>query len=401
MRIAVFAKATTFHKGYGGLETQNKILCEGLAARKHKVTVFSPQESVDFLEKEENGVLYRFIPCKFKLGLVLGFLGHLDKNNWVNRSYEDFKCLHNEERFDLVLGQSSAAIGIIKREKKLGVPVISISHGTILSEYKTHLSEIKTPKQVLKLIPNTGYVFKNFFGRQREFIHGSDKIIAVANYVKQALVEETFVSENKVVVINNAIDERVLGGFVRTYSAKDVVDLLYVGRIVRSKGLFELIDILADPKLVNTRLLLVGDGADKKELEKFVEAQGISDRVQFLGLLPHTEAISKMKEADIFVLPTLRVEGLPMVLIEAMFAGLPIVATNKGGISDAVVSGETGFLVDPGDQEEFRAKLIALVQGAELRECFGKKGRNRAQEKFTLNVMLNKYEQVFREVLRG
>jgi glycosyltransferase involved in cell wall biosynthesis len=401
VRVAVFIKSTTFHENHGGLETQNKALCEGLVGRGHSIVVFSPQRELYIKEKTENGVLYKFVGCKFKMGVILGFFGHLDKNNWVNRSYAVFKEAYDEDKFDLVLGQSSAAIGVIRRKRELGVPVVSIAHGTILSEYRTFLGEIRSFGQLVKLFRNTGYVLKNFFGRQREFVHGSNKVIAVSNYVKRALLDETFVQEDKVVVVHNALDEKNFEqvAHIGKASCASTVNIIYVGRIMRSKGLFDLVEVLTDPKFSNSRLYLVGDGVSKKALEAKIANLGIVDRVVFCGWLGSDEVVDKLLESDIFVLPSLRIEGLPMTVIEAMFAGLPVVASDIGGISDAVVNGETGFLVTPGDKKALCAKLLALVETKELRNSFGTNAKIKAQKSFSLGVMLDAYERVFCDVL--
>src|SRR4030065_994231 len=132
MRIAVMAKKTTFHKGFGGLETQNKALCEGLSAKGHIVTIFSPVYELDKNEIIENNVRYVFVKCVYRMGPVFGFFGTIQKSNWINRSVEEFTKIHEKEKFDIVLAQSSTGLGIIKNKKKLNIKVISIAHGTII-----------------------------------------------------------------------------------------------------------------------------------------------------------------------------------------------------------------------------------------------------------------------------
>ena len=83
MNIAVFIKRTTLHSGFGGLETQNKTLCEGLVTRGHNITVFSPKRELNKEDEKLNGVRYVYIDCSYRS--LAGF-GHLDKNNWINRS---------------------------------------------------------------------------------------------------------------------------------------------------------------------------------------------------------------------------------------------------------------------------------------------------------------------------
>ena len=116
MNIAVFIKRTTFHKGHGGLETQNKVLCEGLRKKGHTITVFSPKWNLDLNEANESGIKYIFVECVYRMGPVFGFFGTLQKENWINRSVEEFSTQHNKQSFDLVLAQSSTGLGVIKRK---------------------------------------------------------------------------------------------------------------------------------------------------------------------------------------------------------------------------------------------------------------------------------------------
>lgn len=398
MRIAVFIKNTTVHASYGGLETQNAVLCKGLVAKGHDVTIFSPQRELLQDSTEQDGVKYVFVKSTYRMGVFLGFGGSLDKNNWFNSSVRSFITHHTKSPFDVVIGQSSAAIGIIKRKDELNVPVISISHGTILSEYKTYLSEIRDLKSLLKLIPNTGFVLKNFFFRQREMIHGSNKVVAVSNFVRNSIIEETFTNEDRVVVIHNGLDPATITPKKRSASQK--VKLLYVGRLERSKGIHLLFYMLSTTQTPEMELVLVGQGPYKEFLQTMAHDLKLDDVVTFKGQLTHNDAINIYSDSDIFVLPTLRVEGFPMTLVEAMFVGLPVVASNMGGISDAVDDGSTGYLVRSNNLTELKEKLLHLAGDADLRTEFGKNATVKAQKEYTVNVMIEKYMQVLNEVVK-
>jgi glycosyltransferase involved in cell wall biosynthesis len=102
---------------------------------------------------------------------------------------------------------------------------------------------------------------------------------------------------------------------------------------------------------------------------------------------------------DIFVFPTQRVEGFPMVIVESMLAGIPTVAFDLGGVSDAVEDGDTGYLVEAGDNESFKNKVIDLIEDREKRLEFGRKSKKKAEKEFTLDKMIDSYEKVFMEVI--
>lgn len=116
MRIAVFIKNTTFHTGFGGFETQNKVLCEGLVSRGHSVVVFSPKRDLEKEKAQENGVNYVFVPSIFRR---FSALSSGNKKSWINKSVEVFADFHKKEPFNLIISQSSGGLGVIKEKKNL------------------------------------------------------------------------------------------------------------------------------------------------------------------------------------------------------------------------------------------------------------------------------------------
>ncbi len=392
MNVAVFIKKTTLHAGFGGLETQNRALCEGLAKRGHKITIFAPRHELRTEAQELNGVSYKFIDCSYRS--LAGF-GYLDKNNWVNRSVETFKQFHETEKFNLILGQSSAGLGLIMKKNELGVPIVSISHGTTTGEYKTLLQSLSSPKDYIKLIPNTAYFLLNFFNRQREFILHSDKVIAVSKFVKQALINETFVDEKKITVIYNGLDEN----FSQITKVGDIVQLFYVGLIHLSKGLADLVDVMGQIKDKKIELVIVGDGLYLADLRKLVSEKDLLNKIHILGRKSHEESMQLLASSDIFVLPSRRVEGFPMSIVSAMLAGLPTVSSNMGGIPEAVENDVTGIVYKSGNVSQLRDAVLKLAEDKNLRREMGQAALKRAEEEFTLDVMLDKYEKVFNEVL--
>ena len=394
MNIAVITKSTTLHKGHGGLETQNKALCEGLSKRGHKITIFSPKKDIEFDKYEENGINYVFIEADYRNYLFSAFR----KNSWSKKSLEVFTDYHQKQKYDLVLGQSSAAESIIENKNTLEVKTVSISHGTTLSEFNTFVKNISSIKDLYWLVRNFQYFIRQYFGRQRRFVLHSDKVIAVSEYVKKALISETFVDDRRVEVVHNGVDgdaykiektNRDIGGLVHTY---------FIGRLERSKGILTVIDIInkIDRDVV---LHVIGSGPCQKEAEKLVAKLKIQEKVIFHGKMPHYEFIKNVRP-DIFVFPTKRIEGFPMVIVEAMFAGIPTVAFDWGGVSDAVIDGKTGFLIRAGDNEEFKEKLIKLIDSIEMRQEMGKNSREIAEKDYTIDTMVDRYEKIFTEVLK-
>lgn len=404
MRIAVFIKSTTFHKGFGGLESQNKVLCEGLAGRGNEIVVYSPIRELEKEKEFEKGVEYKFIKADYYKYL----LAFLNKNSWVNKSYDVFKKDHEENPFDIVISQSAAASGIIRKKKILDIPVISIAHGTTLGEFKTYLSSvsIKSLKDIIMFVRNTQYFVRQYFGRQREYILLSDHVIAVSNAVKKQLIEETFVPEDRVTVINNGINPEKFISLDEKLREKGQIELeklnlIYVGQVIKNKGIDILIEIFKDSQFKDITLDIFGGGEYLQELKDLIIQNSLSKQVRAYGKIPYERIIEVYNNPkyDAFVFPTKRFEGLPMVLVEALFAGLPIVAFDIGGVSDVVKNGETGFLIESENVFELKQKILSLKNNRETLSELRKSAFNKAQRDFGVDAMLNKYEKIMKPTL--
>ncbi len=400
MRIAVFIKKTTYQSGYGGLETQNKALCEHLVQKGHEVVVFAPMWNLTATSKEDAGVKYIFVKCIYRL------LFSFSKTSWEAQSYEAFISLHNQTKFDLILSQSSAAVGIIKRNKDIRLPVVSIVHGSIAGEmqsfYQSFVHSKKTFGGMWLFIKNTGFSLYNFFTRQRLFVHGSNKVICVSNFVKRSLLEETFDVPEKFVVIYNAVEI----ASHKKHSSDDLKSsfdkkVLYIGQVSKQKGSDIIFQLSSDAQFADAQFHLIGSGDMYNELFEKVQENDLSEKFVLHGQLNYELTMQFLYEGnfDAFVFPTRRKEGLPMVLIEALFAGVPIIAFDCGGVEDTVENGKTGYLVDAGKIDILKEKLLKVLGDDVLRGNMSRASLLLAREKFDIATMVQNYEKVFLEVI--
>lgn len=173
--------------------------------------------------------------------------------------------------------------------------------------------------------------------------------------------------------------------------------VLFVGRLDPQKGLATLLD--AWPRVLAAHpaatLLLVGDGPERPRVDAWIAAHP-NARVQPIG--PREDVPGLLKTADLLVLPSLW-EGMPNAVLEAMAAGLPVVATRVEGTDELVLDGQTGWLVPPGDPPSLSAALLAaLADPAEARRR-GARGRDRAERRFSLDSSVQAYQSLWAAVL--
>jgi glycosyltransferase involved in cell wall biosynthesis len=173
--------------------------------------------------------------------------------------------------------------------------------------------------------------------------------------------------------------------------------LVSVARLAPPKDLELLVDALSRPEAAAFDLRVVGDGPGRAALAERVRTLGLEGRVELLG--ERGDVGEQLAAADGFVLPT-RWEGLPYSILEAMAAGLPVVASRVGGIPEEVEDGVTGLLVPRDDSAALAAALAALGADGEQARALGRAGHERARRAFSRETMVERYHHLFRSLLR-
>jgi glycosyltransferase involved in cell wall biosynthesis len=294
------------------------------------------------------------------------------------------------ERIDIVHCHMAIASFCAAPTARLsGVPtVIETTHGReIWRENKTIKGSYWFDRQIGRLI---------------------DRFIAVSDAVSRHLLENKRMPAHKVTVIRNGRDlsqfrpaTRRQGAAARAaFGLTDEPTIVMIARFSVEKGHALLIDAL---RLIAARwprlaVVLAGDGPLEEEIKAQCERYGLGDNVRFLGYRSDTEKL--LAAADVVALPS-KVEGLPLVAVEALAAARPLVATAVGGTPEVVVNGETGILVPPDDPAAFGKALDMLLSEPELRTRLGACGRKLAEKCFDVRTQIRRTVDLYRELSRA
>jgi glycosyltransferase involved in cell wall biosynthesis len=175
--------------------------------------------------------------------------------------------------------------------------------------------------------------------------------------------------------------------------------LLYVGRLSKEKGIKYLLKAMIDitKKVPTAHLNIVGNGPEKKNLEELVKQLKLKN-VSFIGQIPHKEIEWHYRISNIIIVPSICEEVFPLVGIEAMSVGRPVIGSRVGGIPEWLDDGKTGFLVDPGNSAQIVEKVIQLFSSRKLMEKMGENGRKKA-EQLDINNHMKEIEKVYQEVI--
>ena len=228
-----------------------------------------------------------------------------------------------------------------------------------------------------------------------------DLVVVLAQCELEAYRE--FVPEQEVVVVSNGIDCAPfahLGTIVG--STRDALRLIYIGRIAREKGLYETLQgiRLALELGVDARLTIAGGGAEEARLRRYAVALGIAPRVTFVGPVFGDDKVNLMAGADVMLLPSYS-EGLPYALLEAMAAGLPVIATPVGAIPDVVTHGTHGHLVPPRNGKAIAEALAIMAGDRERIGWMSRACRRRVRAAYSIERVAREFAARYREVLGG
>lgn len=185
-------------------------------------------------------------------------------------------------------------------------------------------------------------------------------------------------------------------GAVRPRAQGSGIRLICVARLSRHKAPMLVLQAFAKARRLakaELELEFVGGGPLYGELQQEVQRLGLAGCVRLVG--ERSDVAERLANADVFVLGS-RFEGLPMAVIEAMFSGLPVIATRVGGVGELVDDRHSGYLVDPGDDEALAGAIVKLVDAPALRVSMGLAGRERASRYFSSAAMAQKYLAQFR-----
>jgi glycosyltransferase involved in cell wall biosynthesis len=239
------------------------------------------------------------------------------------------------------------------------------------------------------------YAEKVRFFFLRRFYRNIDVVMACSHFYAEAARDSKLFK--KVTVIHNGIK------LLPFTPIKNYYNLLYLGRIVKSKGVGTLLQAMPDilRQFPEITLTIVGDGPYKSDCEMLAKTLGIDNQVQFLGYKDYGYITHSLIQSTILVVPSIWPEAFGLVSVEAMSVGRPVVASRVGGIPEIVLDGKTGLLVSPSDPKELAGALVTLLRDPSRCIEFGHAGRIYAEEQFSTERYIEKTVAAYKSLLRS
>jgi glycosyltransferase involved in cell wall biosynthesis len=261
-------------------------------------------------------------------------------------------------------------------------PVLFTEHGRFYPDYPSYKRKI----------------FNRLIANKR------DRFVAVGQSVRQALIDNEGLPSDRIEVVYNGIDAAAFGHDEATrrdarqeLGLQDEFAVVQVARLDTIKDHATAVRAIAIASKQNPRLrlLIVGDGPQRESIERLVAELNLADRVQMLGM--RSDVCRLLAAADAFLLTSLS-EGIPVTLIEAMAAGVPIVSTSVGGVPEVVEHGATGLLAKVGNADDIAEAILLLSRNDSLQKRLASAAQESAAEQFSENSMIARYDELFREM---
>jgi len=325
-------------KWVGGTEIATHDIAESFTGRKHEVHIITSWDSGLLKIQQESGfTIHRIHVPRIRFLELISF--------WI-KIPKEIKSINP----DVMLIQSiPTGLGGYLAKKQTGIPYIVWGQGSDVYQYwlfkkiVSHLV-LKNEDMFIALTHHMENTVNKLGAKHISVIPNGTQINKYTNLSDFPWRKELNIQDNEKVI-------------------------LFVGGLKIIKGLRYLIEAMSEviKYYPDTKLVLAGSGPELNNLTLQVEKHNLTKNVLFLGGVNHDKIPGVMSAADIFVLPSLS-EGFPLVAVEAMASGLPIIATAVGGLPEIVKEGETGFLVPSQDSKQLAQRIIRLIDDNKLRQ---------------------------------
>ncbi|MCO7364516.1 glycosyltransferase [Enterobacter mori] len=313
--------------------------------------------------------------------------------NAITTSQLPYQSVLKSQPLDLIHAHFAIdGLYALKLAQKKGIPLVTTLHGFDVTVSNKDLLASRSPAWI------------NYLLHQHKVKSQGDKFICVSDFIARQALQHGF-PESKII-------QHYIGIDVNKYQPRAKEDdqgiILHVARLVEKKGTAVLINAVKQVKLLNpdVKLVIIGEGPLLDGLKAQVTSLGLDQTVTFTGALPHVDVMAWMRKASMLVLPSITAktgdaEGLGMVLLEAAVTGVPVIGTQHGGIPEAIIDEQTGFLVKERDDKQLAERISFLMKDEHKRFEMGKNARIFISEKFNLSKQTIKLENIYQELIHG
>lgn len=387
MRIAICTNVVP--ASGSGVGTMINALVKGLSNHGNSVDVISALGiRSDFRSVKRRLINSGMLLLRNQLVLLCGY--RLAQICLANRLAHIIK----NAQYDIIHAHDVNALNsIFPVARKIGVPLVLTVHGLMSLEGINGHG-----------LQKGSWLANCFLKEEILAYHRADCIIAVTNEISDNIAN--YVDDpSKLIVFNNLVDTERFSSNENFTNNSDIT-ILSPNRLVKRKGIKYLFDAVVTLKSsVGVRVIIAGDGPEKRNLKMYSRELGIDNIVDFVGEVDNSQMPQLIQNSDVVVIPSVSgeggVEGTPMALLEAMACGVPVVASNIGGLPYVIQDGKSGFLVKERNSGELAEVLYKLAFSPMLRREMGLVGRRIVMDNYSLLAAAKKMEYGYLNLIKN
>jgi glycosyltransferase involved in cell wall biosynthesis len=385
----------------GGMQDHTRSLAKGLAATGHAVEVITTRHPQGVSQEQRDGARWHYVDAAHHHK----WLPRRDPA-WLPRSYEAFARLHSQRPFDVIHSESASAIGLVRRHVHRRIALVAKYHGNGIALTRAALARAQVGDARVKAREAKGLIL--LFGEWFQYGHWYRFRPCVWIVPSRREFEDTrrsaFLQGALGRIVPNGVDVDLFRPRPRSEVRADLglgdgPLFVCVGRLNIQKGMHHAVSALSRLGVGDSRpkLVIVGEGEERECLEALTRSLGLERSVAFVGGQPQEMVAKYLAAADVFLFPTERAEAAPVVLPQAMACGVPVIASDIGGIPEVVRrSRANGLLVPPGDVPALVEAMSTLIRDDGLRERLGQGARQRVLAHYTVETMVEQTLDVYR-----
>lgn len=371
MRICI---VTTAGHGLGGMQRHTHDLVRGLVAAGHDVDVICPRGETP---TDAYGARWRYVDA----------VGSFTSGDWLRESADELERAQRERSYDVVHGEGSSGLGLVLRRLHESVPLVEMFHSVFSGLARASVQRVLVRPAPLTLARESRFLLhlsRKHFRRGNWYRFRACEIIVPSHQQRRDTVISHLVRPDRVHVVQNGVDTALWSPHPRGERPRPLV--VAGGRLDRNKGFDVAVRAV---RTLDAELVLTGDGPERAALERLAREAGVADRLTFVGNLALADLVALVASADAYLFPTLEYEASGLAMIEAMSAGVPVVAARQGATAEAIDRPwENGVLVPRGKVEPLADALRKLLTDAGLRARMGSSARERILSSYTLDRMV-------------
>lgn len=398
MRVAI--ATPEFLAEWGGVGTYAAMLAKSLPD-EFDVHIITLKPSKEFNNLKHNEALER---------ATIHTIGSASDTFVYNSRFQlnlmrKFRSLQSEQRFDLLHSNHAQMPDLLLKFFRIEIPSVTTIHTTLKSQMMGTSSSGLKLKEMERSEKMTTFFSPALLVAERLYIERCENLIFVSHYI-QRLFEDSFGRPRRFKVIHNGIDTNLF----RPRDQKECSDyfplldgleniILFTGRMIALKGLDVLIDSFTEMiQDLDAHLVLAGAGNFEPWKRRLLKKNIPNSKYTFLGKVPYHKMPFLYPLASVFVLPSYS-ESFPLTILEAMSAGVPVIATNVGGLPEMIENSVNGFLIKPGDSFALAQKIIEIIRYKEKTLELARKGRERAITDFSAKRMGDETAEMYKRVV--